>query len=111
MLERGPINGALFLNHGDDDAREMMRELLGKKGIDTARVFMPVFDETFELVPGSEPISTGKPKPRIDGDELQTDWHNDYAAFMLELSGKLDEIKDHRKRRELIARVSAALSQ
>ena len=111
VLERGPINGALFLNHGDDDAREMMRELLGKKGIDTARIFMPVFDETFELVPGSEPISTGKPKPRIDGDELETDWHNDYAAFMLELSGKLDEIKDHKKRRELIARVSAALTQ
>ena len=110
VVERGPIRGALFLNHGDDDAREMMRELLGKKGLDTSKIFMPVFDESFELTPGSEPISQGKPEPRIDPSELQTDWHNDYAAFMLDLSSKLDEIKDAKKRRELIARVAAALN-
>ena len=110
VVERGPIRGAVFLNHGDDDAREMMRELLGKKGIDTSKVFMPVFDESFELTPGSEPISQGKPTPRIEASELQTDWHNDYAVFMLDLSSKLDEIKDSKQRRELIARVAAVLN-
>ena len=86
-----------------------MRDLLGKKGIDTSKVFMPVFDESFELTPGSEPISQGKPEPRIESSELETDWHNDYAVFMLDLSNKLDQIKDSKQRRELIARVATAL--
>ena len=109
VLERGPVSGALFLNHGDDDAREIMRDLLAKKGIDKTKIFMPSFDESYELVPGTEPVSQGKPEPRIAVEELQMDWHNDYAAFMLDLSTKLDQIKDHKERRELIKRVSAAL--
>ena len=111
VLERGPVNGAVFLNHGDDAAREKMRELLGEKGIDTSRVFMPTFDESFELTPGSEPISQGKPEPRIDLDELETDWQNDYAAFMLRLSSKLDGIESHKQRRDIIARVAKALDE
>ena len=111
VQERGPIRGALFLNHGDDDARAVMRDLLDKKGIDKSKIFTPGFDESYELTPGSEPISQGKPEPRIDEEELHSDWHNDYAKFMLELSTKLDGIKDPKKRRELIARASAALSE
>ncbi|MGB7347967.1 MAG: MBL fold metallo-hydrolase RNA specificity domain-containing protein, partial [Pirellulaceae bacterium] len=109
VIERGPATGGLFLNHGDDDARQVMRDLLATKGVDKSKIFMPAFDETFELVAGDQPISQGKPEPRIDVTELQRDWHNDYAAFVVALSAKLDEIKDHQKRRELIAKVSAAL--
>ena len=110
VLERGPVRGALFLNHGDDEARATMRNLLAEKGIDKSRVFTPVFDESFELTPGSEPISAGPPKPRIETDELMTDWHHDYAAFMLQLSSKLDDITDHKKRRELIAKLNEAMN-
>ena len=109
--ERGPIRGALFLNHGDDDARKVMRDMLGSRGIDTSKIFMPVFDESFELTPGSQPISQGKPEQRVETSELQTDWHNDYAVFMLELSSKLDEAKDPKKRRALIARLASALKE
>ena len=108
VLERGPVRGALFLNHGDDDARATMRDLLGEKGIDKSQIFTPVFDESFDLTPGSEPVSKGSkglPKPRIELEELQTDWHHDFAAFMLELSSKLDGMSDHKARRELIAKL------
>lgn len=111
VTERGPIRGALFLNHGDDEAREVMRELLGNRGIDPSRIFMPAFDESFELTPASEPVSQGKPQPRIETSELRTDWHNDYAVLMLELSNKLDEIKDPKQRRALIARLAEALNK
>jgi metallo-beta-lactamase family protein len=111
VLERGPVSGALFLNHGDDDARKVMRDLLATKGIDQSKIFMPSFDETFELVPGDQPVSQGKPESRIDVSELQTDWHNDYAAFLVALSAKLEETKDHQQRRKLIAKVSAALGE
>lgn len=111
VVERGPIRGALFLNHGDDDARAVMRDMLGDKGIDKSKIFTPMFDESFELTPGSEPVSQGKPQPRIEASELETDWHNDYAVLMLELSSKLDEIKDPKKRRELVGRLAAVLKQ
>ena len=109
VLERGPIRGALFLNHGDDDARDKMRELLVEKGLDGKAIFTPDFDESFELTPGSEPISQGKPEPRIETDALQVDWHNEYAQLMLSLSTKLDEAIDDRSRRDLIARLKATL--
>jgi metallo-beta-lactamase family protein len=109
VVERGPIRGALFLNHGDDDARAVMRELLGTKGIDTSKVFMPDFDESFELTPNSQPVSQGKPEPRIEVSALHTDWHNDYAVFMMALSSKLDDVKDPKQRRALIGRLASAL--
>ena len=34
ILERGPILGGLFLNHGEDDARTALADLLATKGID-----------------------------------------------------------------------------
>lgn len=111
VVERGPVRGALFLNHGDDDARAVMRDLLGKRGLEASQIFMPVFDETFELLSGDQPVSQGKPEPRIDVTELQTDWHNDYAAFMVALSSKLEEHPNHQQKREILARVASALSE
>ena len=109
VLERGPVRGGLFLNHGDDDARAVMRDLLAERGIDASKIAMPAFDESFELTSGDQPVSKGKPKPRIDLAEIERDWHNDYAAFLVALSSQLERTKDHRERRALIARVSEAL--
>ncbi len=111
VLERGPVSGALFLNHGDDDARVMLRDLLAAKGLDPAKIFMPMFDETFELVPGNQPISQGIPQPRIDTSELLTDWHNDYAAFLVSLSSTLEATPDHSQRREILSRLSSTLGK
>jgi len=109
IIERGPANGGLFLNHGDDDAREILTGLLVKRGVDGAKVFSPQFDETFQIVAGSSAKSVSQPKPRVQPSQLQRDWHNDYAAFMLELSSKLNEIDSAEDRQALIARLTDAL--
>ncbi len=111
VIQRGPASGALFLNHGDDDARVAMRDLLSSRGVDASKIILPDFDETFELIPGDPPVSKGKPEPRIDINAMQSDWHNDYAAFMVALSTKLDEIKNDQQRRDLIDKVNAALEE
>lgn len=110
IVERGPLVGGLFLNHGEDEAREALREKLVQRGLSGDEIFLPKFDERFELVGGS-PSSKGRPKPRIDEASLHRDWYNDYAAFVLELGNRLETLDDAEQRRELMKRLSAALEQ
>ena len=109
IVERGPASCGLFLNHGDDDAREVLSELLAKRGIEADKIFRPQFDETFQINAGCAAKSVSIPKPRVQPSQLQRDWHNDYAAFMVELSSKLNEIESAEDRQALIARLAGAL--
>ncbi len=109
IMERGPASGGLFLNHGDDDAREILSGLLVQRGLDRDKIFRPQFDESFQLIAGRPAASIHKPEPRVDPDQLQRDWHNDYAAFVLELSRRLNETDSAADRRQLIDRLSKAL--
>lgn len=108
VMERSPVVGGLFLNHGDDDARAEMKNMLAKRGIDADSIFMPQFDERFELVAGSAQ-SKGRVAQRIESTTLEHDWYNDYAAFILELADRLERTTDATKRSELILQLSTAL--
>ncbi|WP_182870825.1 MBL fold metallo-hydrolase [Rhodopirellula sp. JC639] len=101
IKERCPITGGLFLNHGEDDAREMLRELLVNRGLDGDRIYLPGFDESFELIAGTKPLSQGTPKPRLDVAHTAHDWHNDYAEFMLSLTTTIEKSSDHERYRLL----------
>ena len=123
LVERGPVSGGIFLNHGDDDARTVMRDLLAEKGFDKNDIYMPQFDESFELVAGSpqskgrdgkadvskdragKPVSLSKTTKRIEPEELLQDWYNDYAALIVALTNRLENETDHGQRRKLIARL------
>ena len=94
ILDRCPITGGLFLNHGEDEARQGLRQNLAEKGLDETRIYLPEFDETFELRPGTGPLSQGNARPRLDVTVAGHDWHNDYAEFMLGLSAKLEKNTD-----------------
>lgn len=109
ILERGPIFGGLFLNHGEDEARQVLAELLADKKLDAEKVFLPAFDESYRLVAGAPAHSVEKPKPRIDPDQLERDWHNDYAEFMIRLTGQLQSSDSPQQRRALIQRLTQAL--
>jgi metallo-beta-lactamase family protein len=109
LIERGPVTGDLFLNHGEDDARAALADLMATKGFDRDRILLPQFDESFDLVAGGEATSIDRPEPRIDTTQLERDWHNDYAAFMMSLSNKLQATQSAHHRQELIRRLQAAI--
>jgi len=109
LLERGPIVGGLFLNHGEDDARAALADLIANQGYDRDKVFLPQFDESFELVAGSTAHSIARPEPRIDSTQLERDWHNDYAAFILKLSNQLQATTSPHDRQALIAKLNEVL--
>jgi metallo-beta-lactamase family protein len=106
--ERGRPAGGLFLNHGDDDARAVLRDLLGARGMDVSKIHLPQFDETFDIA-ADTPQSKGREEPRIDDDQLLRDWYNDYAAFVIDLGNALESEGDADRRKALIARLQAEL--
>ena len=108
VVERGPIVGRLFLNHGDDGARAALRELLVVAGLDRDQILLPAFDESFELVAGAA-ASKGRAAARIPDAALQRDWYNEYAAFILRLARTLEATDDREQRQQLIERINAAL--
>ena len=110
IMERTPVAGRLFLNHGDDGARRALAEVLSERGLDPEKVVIPSFDEAFELVAGTAQ-SKGRVAARIEDAALERDWHSDYAVFILGLAGRLQSTTDSAKRKQLIARLEAALDQ
>lgn len=109
IQERCPITGGLFLNHGEDDARTGLRDLLAERGLDIDRIYTPQFDEEFELTAGTKPLSHGTPKPRLDVAHAAHDWHNDYAEFMIGLTRQIEKSSDS-ERYQLLKRLKETLS-
>jgi metallo-beta-lactamase family protein len=110
IMERAPVAGGLFLNHGDDDARAELRRLLGEKGMDVGKILIPQFDESFDLTAGT-PVSKGRAAPRIEPQALRTDWYNDYAAFMLALGSAMEDSANDGKRRDILAALNETLKK
>jgi metallo-beta-lactamase family protein len=102
VKERTPIAGRLFLNHGDDNAREEMARLLAERGLDPKIIILPQMDEEFELVAG-DAQSKGRLPERIPRTELLSDWNNDYAAFSVALTQRLQSAANDDERRTIIA--------
>ena len=108
ITERQPIAGRLFLNHGDDDAREELARLLAERGLDPEKIVLPQMDETFELAAG-DAKSKGRLPERVPTTELLSDWNNDYAALMAALAQKLKDADSDEERRRMIMALRTAL--
>ncbi len=109
LMERGPVHGGLFLNHGEDKSRGVLKDLLVEKGFDESKIFLPCFDESFELVAGGTARSTERPQPRIPVSQLTHDWHNEYAEFILNLSTKLQATRSPEERQKVMEQLAKVL--
>lgn len=108
IMDRAPVSGKLFLNHGEDDAREEMTRLLAKRGFDADKIILPQMDEMFELVAG-DARSKGRLPERIPQSELVSDWNNDYAAFIVALTERLNSAANDHERRAVISELRRTL--
>jgi metallo-beta-lactamase family protein len=108
ILERAPVVGSLFLNHGEDKARQALRDHLVERGFAAEKVVLPAFDEHFELV-AETALSKGRVVERITDAALTRDWHTDFAALTVALRQRLEAAKDGAERRKVLARLQEAL--
>ena len=111
VKERLPVRKGIFLTHGADYARAMLREKLAGEGIDPKMIFPPMIDDVYRL-DGEKPekIVTGKSRLSAEGIAAR-DSHNEYASFVLELSNTLRGMKGEEARKRLIADLTERVRQ
>jgi len=104
---RRPIEGSLFLTHGETGSIETLRKLMQSKEA-AISIVAPQLGETYAL-PGGAParrLKTGRPELQ---QAVGRDWQNDYADFSTRLKRELKEIESASERREALSRMSEIL--
>lgn len=105
---RRPIRAGLFLNHGDDAARQTLKALAQAEGLGGGAIHLPELDDAFTLRAGEEPLRAVA-APRVDPTQLRRDWDEAHVAFSLRLARALDAAPDAAARERLMARLRATL--
>lgn len=111
LKDRMPVRKGIFLVHGEEMARAGLFKALLDAGIDQKLISLPVLDETVTL---GEPIPVYpevKASRLPEADKAGRDWHNDYAAFLIDLEKRLRSAKDEKTRETLIQRVRKELDR
>ena len=105
---RQPISGSIFLTHGERAALLTFKECLMASGLDCP-VHVPLLREKVHL--GLDQGLKSEPSPEAPSPEAisNLDWHNDYAAFLLDLPERLQSLPDSEARKKLLGRLSDIL--
>lgn len=98
---RAPINGSLFLTHGEPVGQDVLRKLVGERltGLD---VRLPEIGERYALEAGKPAHRTQTGRTDLSA-ATGADWQNSYAAFVTGLKHELARIDDLQARQHAIA--------
>lgn len=105
--QRRPIEGSLFLTHGEPEATEALRR--SAQSADAAgTIIAPAIGECYAFPKGAAArrLKTGN---MALAQAANRDWQNDYADFATRLKRELSEIESAAARREALARMSEIL--
>lgn len=112
VRERLPVRKKIILTHGEDHALAGLKNSLGEAGIDPKTVYIPAFDDEFDLVRGLASKTNKRKLRRIQSPALAgADWHNDLAQFSLDLREALDAAADEKSRAVILRRLRRALEK
>jgi metallo-beta-lactamase family protein len=109
-MARQPVRGGIFLNHGEDAARDRLRALLVERGVDAASIHLPELDDRFALRTQARPAAEPAER-RAAPEALRHDWADDYVRFTLDLARRLEAEGDPDARAMLMRRLTAALGR
>jgi len=109
ITARLPAHGAIFLTHGEDEERTALRKALLDTGIAGDQVILPLLDDAVELRATGERTVIAPLARRLDLDQLNADWHNAYAGFLIDLTNRLQAAPDDHARLALMAELKARL--
>ena len=111
---------AIFLVHGEPAAIASLRGGLVEAGAEAPRILVPELDERFALrgaraALAAERLPPAAPERRADAELRRAlasgrDWHNDYAALVLEVHRALLAAGDDASRRRMLERVREAIA-
>jgi metallo-beta-lactamase family protein len=109
IRERLPVSQGIFLTHGEEETRAAFKQALVAAGCDGRKIFLPQLDDCVDLMQG---IVQAPKQRRLPPEAVgRLDWHNGYAALILDLRQRLDALPDDKAREALLGRVRATLGQ
>jgi len=103
--------GSALLVHGEPDAVLGLAESLSAGGLDRTRIHAPDLDQAFDIIFRDGRWQTvaarapGVPRLAPTQASASRDWHNDYAAVLLDLRNALQQESDDRRRQQLLNEV------
>lgn len=107
--------GSMLLVHGEPNAAAGLADSLAAAGLERARIATPSLDQAYDIAFGDgrwqAVPSPAAEAPRLDAREASAtrDWHNDYAAVLLDLRDALRRETDDRRRQLLLKEVRRLL--
>ena len=104
---RQPIEGSLFLSHGEAGSIETLRRLMQCEDA-AASIIAPKIGETYALGARAPARRLKTGNPELQG-AVERDWQNDYADFSARLKRQLQDIESASARREALARMAEIL--
>lgn len=109
-VARGPVKGAVFLNHGEPEAIRGLKSRLQAAGFAAERLVAPEVDDTFALAHDHAEPSGGPPARIAPHVAAALDWHNARARFVMTLNEALEAAPDDAAREAIITRLSRSLA-
>ncbi|WP_259782566.1 MBL fold metallo-hydrolase [Aestuariispira ectoiniformans] len=107
---RMPVQNAIFLSHGEASALEVLRGELIKAGCQEDLIHVPQIDDCYHLT-GKGYIKQRHVPHRVEQEEIvNTDWHNDYAGFLSDLSRELSAMPDNKERQKMLRRLQGMIT-
>lgn len=109
--------GSVFLCHGEESALAAMQDGVAALGVEQTHVLIPRLDQTFVLDrAGRATRLQAEAPPRLApfaaaAIKAGRDWHNDYAALMLDLQHRLQDAADDAERMRLLKRARRLLER
>jgi metallo-beta-lactamase family protein len=111
IAARQPIRRAVFLTHGEDEARAALRDRLTALGLDNRHIVLPQLDDTVDLDVDGTLRRRAAPHRLAPETVDRLDWHNDHAQFLLDLRQALDHAADAKAQSVLLRRLKRALAE
>ncbi|MEO7222796.1 MAG: MBL fold metallo-hydrolase, partial [Devosia sp.] len=106
---RLPAHGAIFLTHGEDEERTALRQALLNTGIAGDQVILPLLDDAVDLRAAGVQALVKPEHRRLDLNQINADWHNAYASFVIDLSGRLQGASTDAERLKIMAGLKQTL--
>jgi len=107
MEARRPIDGSLFLGHGESTSIEALRQIAQTRQF-ASSILVPEIGEAYHLAPAKPAARTKTADPELQS-VIGLDWQNSYADFATKLKRELVQIRDARAREQAVADMRAVL--
>lgn len=111
LSARSPVQGQVFLAHGEPQALEGLRDRLVIAGRSQDRITVPQLDQIFSLTPTRAEALEGPHARLPPGTAARPDWHNARAGLLESLNEALQALPTNAEREALLTHLSAVVAQ